>query len=64
VRLAIYGLQGEVVRTLADGQGAAGPNHVAWDGRDEAGHAVAAGAYFVRLEAFGRTLTTRMVWMR
>jgi hypothetical protein len=64
VKLVIYGLQGEVVRTLVDGEGVAGPNSAAWDGRDESGRAVAAGAYFARLEAFGRTLTQRMVWMR
>jgi hypothetical protein len=64
VRLRIYGLQGEVVRTLADGTRGAGVNSAVWDGRDESGRTVAAGAYFARLEAFGRTLTQRLIWMR
>jgi len=64
VRLAIYGLQGNRVRTLVDGDGDAGPHSVAWDGRDDAGRSVASGAYFVRFEAFGRTFTQRIVWMR
>jgi hypothetical protein len=64
VTLRIYGLRGEVVRTLVDGAGSVGVNSVTWDGRDGAGHPVAAGAYYARLEAFGRALTQRMVWIR
>jgi hypothetical protein len=64
VTLRIYGLRGEVVRTLVDGARPAGVNSAAWDGRDEGGRSVAAGAYFARLEAFGRTLTQRLIWMR
>ncbi len=64
VRLAIFGVQGEIVRTLVDGERPAGSNSVAWDGRDDSGRAVATGAYFARLEAAGRTLTRRIVWMR
>ena len=64
VTLRIYGLQGETVRTIADGVRSAGVNNAVWDGRDEGGRAVAAGAYFVRLDAFGATLTRRLVWMR
>ena len=64
VTLRIYGLRGEVVRTLVDGTRGAGVNSATWDGHDESGRAVAAGAYFVRLEAGGRTLTRRLIWMR
>lgn len=64
VTLRIYGLRGEVVRTLVDGSRSAGVNSAAWDGRDGDGRSVAAGVYFVRLETFGRTLTQRLVWMR
>jgi len=34
-----------------------------WDGRNDRGHVVGPGAYFYRLEAFGRSLTRRMVFM-
>jgi hypothetical protein len=64
VTLRVYGLRGELVRTLVDGERAAGVNSATWDGLDESGGAAASGAYFVRLEAFGRTLTERVVWMR
>jgi len=39
-------------------------NSATWDGRDESGRTVAAGAYFARLEALGRSLTRRLIWMR
>jgi flagellar hook capping protein FlgD/pre-peptidase len=62
-RLAIYGLRGELVRTLANGALAAGRHDVSWDGRDARGNAMPSGTYFVRLEGFGRSAVTRMVWM-
>jgi hypothetical protein len=64
VTLRVYGLSGELVRTLEDGARAEGVYDLAWDGRDRQGRAVASGVYFVRLEAMGRDLTRRLVWMR
>ncbi|MBI5709407.1 MAG: hypothetical protein HZC42_03760 [Candidatus Eisenbacteria bacterium] len=64
VTLRIYGLKGELVRTLVSGERPAGLNAAVWDGRDERGNAVGAGAYFYRLEGFGRSAARRMVWMR
>jgi len=64
VRLRIYGLRGEQVRTLVDGDRPAGPNAVIWDGRDDHGRAVGAGAYFCRLEGFGQARLRRLVWLR
>jgi len=49
VTLALHDARGRRVRVLADRAFAAGPHHVAWDGRDDAGHAVARGIYFARL---------------
>lgn len=63
VRLAVYGLRGELVRTLVNGALEAGRHTVTWDGRDERGHVSASGAYFVRLEGFGKSAVQRMVWM-
>ena len=63
VRLVFYGLGGERVRTLVNGVRAAGPNSAVWDGRNDRGHVVGPGAYFYRLEAFGQSLTRRMVFM-
>lgn len=64
VRLEVYGLQGQRVRTLARGAFGAGLHTLAWDGRDDDGRIVPAGAYFVRLEGLGRRASQRVVWMR
>jgi flagellar hook assembly protein FlgD len=63
VSLAIYGLRGERIRTLIDGERAAGAHSIVWDGRDDRGRAVGAGAYFYRLEGLGRSVSRRLVWM-
>ena len=51
VRLAIYGVRGELVRTLVAGVQAAGPQSIVWDGRNDAGTPVESGVYFCRLAA-------------
>ena len=48
VRLAIYNVQGQRVRTLVDAPLHAGAHQMQWDGRDERGHSVATGPYFAR----------------
>lgn len=50
VTLAIYDLRGRVVRRLVDGGAlTAGSHDVAWDGRGDDGHSVAAGVYLYSL---------------
>ncbi len=61
VRLEIFGLNGERVRTLVDGVRSAGIGSVQWDARDDRGHRVNAGTYFYRLTAAGRTASKRLV---
>ena len=51
VKLRIYDVNGRLIRTLAEGDRAAGPHFAFWDGRDDHGRDVAAGPYFARLEA-------------
>jgi hypothetical protein len=61
VKLIVFGLRGERVRTLVDGMRGAGPNSATWDGRDDHGRRVGAGEYFYRLESLGRVATRRLV---
>jgi hypothetical protein len=63
-RLSIFDVNGRRVRVMEDGSLAAGPHARSWDGTNEAGARVGAGAYFIQLEAEGKKLTRRMVWMR
>ena len=58
IRLDIYSVRGQRVRTLASGSHPAGSHTVAWDGRNDQGASVASGVYFYRLVA-GRFVQTR-----
>ena len=64
VRLAVFDLSGARVRELLSGPQSAGPGRVRWDGRDERGGRVRAGAYFVRLEAGGEVRHQRVALLR
>jgi hypothetical protein len=64
VRLGVYDLSGRLVRTLADGERAAGEHTIEWDGRDEARASLEAGIYFVRLNAPGVSETRKVVRVR
>ncbi len=64
VRLSIYDVNGRRVRELASGVRAVGPHTITWDLRDERGRAVAAGIFFARLEAQGRSLTQKVVTLK
>jgi hypothetical protein len=59
VRLAIYNLQGSLVKVLVDAPLSAGGHHATWDGMDEAGKPQASGLYLSRLELDGRVAGTR-----
>ena len=50
VRVAIYDVQGRMVRTLFYGVRPAGPHEITWDARDRDGNRVRAGVYWYRIE--------------
>ena len=62
--LRLYDVQGRLVRTLVDATRPAGPNQARWDGRDQAGRAVASGTYFARLQAAGQQSVKSLVLVR
>jgi hypothetical protein len=63
-RLDVFDVQGRLVRTLADGDRAAGPHTVTWRGVDAAGRAVPAGAYVYRLTTDTRVLNRTMTLVK
>jgi hypothetical protein len=66
-RLAVYDVEGRLVRSLASGTAparAAGRVPVRWDGTNAAGRAVAPGVYWIRLEAGGAAEAARVVKLR
>jgi hypothetical protein len=60
-RLAVYDLEGRVVRRLETIPSATGRREITWDGNDDAGRPVASGSYWVRLWTPGETRTVRVV---
>lgn len=57
VRLAVYNISGQLVRALLDADCPAGRHAISWDGRDDRGQRLPAGAYLVRM---GSGSTIRM----
>ena len=64
VKADVYDLRGRLVRTLEDGPYPAGSHSLVWDGDDNHGQATAAGVYFCRVQALGRTLTQKVALVR
>ena len=64
VRLAIYNVLGQPVRTLVNQFQPAGFYQVPWDARDQQGTALAAGVYLTRLRHPDGTQTRRLLYLK
>ena len=64
VDLTVYTISGQKVATLVQGSRAAGYHQVSWDGRDEAGAALASGVYLYRLQVGDQLKTRKMLLLR
>jgi hypothetical protein len=64
VKLDIYNLRGQRVRSLVDGNAPQGEHIVAWDGRDETGHQAASGVYVCHLWTGGLSMCEKVVLLR
>jgi hypothetical protein len=64
VRLEIFNLLGQRIRTLVDEYQAFGERSVTWDGRDDQCESVASGVYFYRLQTEDFVETKKMVVIR
>jgi len=64
VRLEVFNVLGQKIRTLVDEDQTAGNREVSWDGRNQTGEEVASGVYFYRLKAEDFVETKKMVLMR
>ena len=64
VRLSVYALTGQLVRTLVDGECPAGRYSVMWDGTDDVGRDVASGVYLCRMEAGQYSAVRKLVLVR
>ncbi len=64
VRIAVYNAAGQLVRTLTDGEEAAGRKSVTWDGATATGERAPNGVYLYRLESNGFSQTRRMALLK
>ncbi|MBU0509457.1 T9SS type A sorting domain-containing protein [bacterium] len=64
VKIRVYNVTGQLVRTLTDQRYSVGMHQVTWDGRTDSGQLVSAGVYLYRLEAPGISLTKKMLLMK
>jgi flagellar hook assembly protein FlgD len=64
VQLAVYDLNGRLVRILADAYMQPGNYRATWDGRDAHGGLAANGIYICRLKTELHTLARKMLLIR
>jgi len=64
VRLIVYNLLGQKVRTLVNARQTAGLHRAMWDGCNESGQPMSSGVYFYRLQADAKTQTQKMMLLR
>ncbi len=64
VRLEVFALSGQRIAVLHQGMQQAGYHRLHWDGRDDAGHSVASGAYLYRLVTSEDILTRKLILLR
>jgi methionine-rich copper-binding protein CopC len=64
VRMEVYNLLGQNVKTLVNSFQEAGTQSVIWDGTDNDGYQVASGMYFYRIEADDFQATKKMMMLK
>ncbi|RMI00298.1 MAG: T9SS C-terminal target domain-containing protein [Calditrichaeota bacterium] len=64
IQLAIYNVQGQKVRTLAEGRYPAGLHTFKWNGRDDREQPVPSGVYLYELRSSDQRLVRKMILMK
>ncbi|MDI3504603.1 MAG: hypothetical protein PWP64_1539 [Candidatus Cloacimonadota bacterium] len=64
VRMDIYNVKGQLVKTLLNQDMLAGTHSVIWDGNDDKGRAVSSGVYFYRMTMPNKVLTNKMLLLK
>jgi len=64
VRLNIYNIRGQLVKTLINGPHVAGKHSIIWEGDDSTSQRVSSGIYFYRLETSTKVETKKMLLMK
>lgn len=64
VKIAIYNIRGQNVRTLVDGLQTSGNHQLVWDGKDGQGRDLGSGVYLCRLESGSFFRTQKMMLLK
>jgi hypothetical protein len=64
VTIRVYGVRGELVRTILSARREPGVYMESWDGRDDDGTAVATGLYLCRIESNGASVVKKLVLLK
>ena len=64
VRLDVYNLKGQMVKTLIDSTQVSGMHSIEWNGTDTENRSVASGVYLYRLSSLNNVQTKRMLLMK
>lgn len=64
VKLNIYNLKGQLVRSLINGNLNAGNHHIVWNGKDDRGNNVSSGMYLYRMETENYSASKKMMLMK
>lgn len=64
VRLTVYNLLGQEIRTLVNDFQSPGYKQISWNGKDSRGNAVSSGLYLYRLQAGDFVQTKKMVFLK
>ncbi|MCK5075819.1 MAG: T9SS type A sorting domain-containing protein, partial [Calditrichia bacterium] len=64
VKLEIYNMLGQKVKTLVNTKMQAGPHTMQWNGKDEEGNSVSSGVYFYRIKAGKYSKIRKMLFLK
>jgi flagellar hook assembly protein FlgD len=64
VKLSIYNLKGQKVKTLSAEEKQAGFHELSWDGNDDYGRPVSNGCYIVRLQSGKQSVNRKLVYLK
>lgn len=64
VKIEVYNITGQLVKTLVDGSITAGIHRIAWDGFSNNGVSVSSGLYFYRMSGPGFVQTKKMLMLK
>jgi len=64
VKVSVYNVKGQIIRTLDDANKAGGKFEIEWDGKNDSGQNVANGVYFYRLETKSKTILKKMLYLK